>query len=144
MSTLQLSVPVWQRNIEELIGILKNLLNSPLLRFDDKLRSNLPDKHGIYVIYRTNKPEPVIIRAGRTKTAAEGLRQRIYRSHYMGNRDGNLRAQLVRGGVCPVMLDTKPWIQRNAAVRFLVIEDNELRKWAEYFMLSILRPEYCD
>lgn len=62
----------------------------------------------------------------------------------MGNCKGNLRAQLVRKGVCPAMLNAKLWIQRNAVVRFLVIEDDELRKWAEYFLLSVLRLEYCD
>jgi hypothetical protein len=62
----------------------------------------------------------------------------------MGDRQGNIRAQLVREGVCHDMVAAKSWIQRNAAVRFFVIEDDELRKWAEPFMLSVLRPEYCD
>jgi hypothetical protein len=144
MSTPQLSPTLSQQHVDELTAILNNLLNAPLFRFDAKLRASLPDKQGIYVFYRMDVGEPLVIRAGRTKTAAEGLRQRIYRSHYMGNRSGNLRAQLVRGGVCPDMEATKPWIQKNAAVRLLVIEDDGLRKWAEYFMLSVLRPEYCD
>jgi hypothetical protein len=144
MSTPQTNISLLQSHVDELTAVLCGLLNAPLLRFDDRLRSKLPDKHGIYVIYRIDTPEPIIIRAGRTKTAVEGLRQRIYRSHFMGNRHGNIRAQLVRGGVCPDVIATKSWIQTNAAVRFLVIEDDEQRKWAEHFMLSVLRPEYCD
>src|SRR5262245_31264752 len=103
MATRQVSFSFLQLRIAELSGVLNELLHAPLIRFDTQLRSNLPDKQGIYVIYRTDAPEPIIIRAGRTKTAAEGLRQRIYRSHYMGNRKGNLRAQLVGDGVCPDM-----------------------------------------
>jgi len=38
----------------------------------------------------------------------------------------------------------KLWMKHKAAVRFLIIEDDEIRKWAEYFMLSILQPEHCD
>jgi hypothetical protein len=144
MSTPQLSFSLRQQRVEELTNILNALLNAPLLRFDDRLHSTLPDRHGIYVLYRIDTPEMIILRAGRTKTAEGGLRQRIYRNHFMGNRQGNIRAQLVRGGVCPAMEATKPWLQRNAAVRVFVIEDDDLRKWAEHFMLSMLRPEYCD
>jgi hypothetical protein len=72
------------------------------------------------------------------------LLQRIYRNQYQGQQDGNLRAQLTNSGICPDKTIAKMWMKRNAAVRFLVIEDNATRMWAEYFMLSILKPAYCD
>lgn len=142
-ATPQLIVPLPHR-LQELTDILNQLLNAPLLRFDERLHSQMPDKHGIYAIYRMDLPEPTVIRAGRTKKAVGGLRQRVYRNQYQGDQDGNLRAQLVRSGVCSDTEVAKTWIQRNAAVRFSAIEDDQLRKWAEYFMLSLLRPEYCD
>ena len=56
-------------------------------------------KPGIYRIFDVGEPHETV-RAGRTKTAAGGLRQRVYQNHLMGDQKGNLRAQLVAGGVC--------------------------------------------
>ena len=79
---------------------LASLLDSPVIPFDDRCRSALPEEQGIYRIFDPRDPG-VTIRAGRTKTAAAGLRQRVYQNHLMGNQQGNLRAQLVGAGVCP-------------------------------------------
>jgi hypothetical protein len=62
----------------------------------------------------------------------------------MGQQPGNLRSQLVQSGTCSDIKMAKLWMKHKAAVRFLIIEDDEIRKWAEYFMLSILQPEHCD
>ena len=72
-----------------------------------------------------------VLRAGRTKTAAGGLRQRVYRNHFMGDQPGNLRSQLVQQAVCKTIEETKDWIRANCAVQYVVIEDDELRRWAE-------------
>jgi hypothetical protein len=133
-----------QERIMEMTAILHQLLNAPLHRFDERLHSRIPNKQGIYAIYRLDGAGPVVIRAGRTKTASGGLLQRIYRNQYQGQQDGNLRAQLTNSGICSDRTIAKLWMKRNAAVRFLVIENNTTRMWAEYFMLSILQPVYCD
>ena len=62
----------------------------------------------------------------------------------MGKQPGNLRAQLIHDGICADFETTKLWIRENCSVQFVVVEDNQLRRWAEYFMLAILRPLYCD
>ena len=84
------------------------------------------------------------MRAGKTKTAAGGLRQRVYRNHYMGDQTRNLRAQLVQQGMCKSMEDTKPWIRSNCVVQYAIIEDDATRPWVEYMMLAVLQPKYCD
>ena len=128
----------------ELERILRQLLCSNALAFDEQLHGLLPEQQGIYMIYAKNAKPGEVLRAGKTRTAAGGLRQRIYRNHFMGDQSGNLRSQLVQQGVCKTIEETKPWIRSHCSVRYTVIEDDETRKWAEYMMLAVLRPKYCD
>jgi len=129
--------------ISALKSQLEQLLNSPAIPFNDHCRNELPERHGIYRIFDPTKPDETV-RAGRTKTAAGGLRQRVYQNHLMGNQDGNLRAQLVADGVCPDPETAKRFIRESLAVQILVVEDEEERTWLEHFMLGVLRPRYCD
>jgi hypothetical protein len=128
----------------ELTAILAQLLNSDRVPFDERLRGCLPTGPGIYAIYARTAPTGGVLRAGRTKTAAGGLRQRIYQNHFHGNQNGNLRQQLVNKGVCGSIDETKSWICANCVVQFTVVEDDEMRRWAEYMMLAVLRPIHCD
>ncbi len=111
--------------------------------FDSKLRRSLPEEHGIYRIFDPSEPHATV-RAGRTKTAHGGLRQRIYQNHFMGAQPGNLRAQMVRAGVCPTLDHAKDFIRTNLRVQFLIRTDPEQRRWLEYVMLAALRPRFCD
>lgn len=124
--------------------LLEKLLLAPQLAFGDALRSKLPEDPGIYAIYVNGANPGEVLRAGRTKSAAGGLRQRIYQNHLIGTQSGNLRAQLVRDGQCMGLEEAKGWVRENCTVQFLVIVDEQLRRWAEHFMLSILRPKYSD
>jgi hypothetical protein len=54
---------------------LTELLSSPVIRFDNRCHSALPEEPGISRIFDPIKPGETV-RAGRTKTAAGGLRQR--------------------------------------------------------------------
>jgi len=122
---------------------LMGLLGSAVIRFNDRCHSALPEGHGIYRIFDPTKPDETV-RAGRTKTAARGLRQRVYQNHLMGRQAGNLRAQLVAGGVCTDLEMAKKLIQERLAVQVLIVEDDSERAWLEHFMLGVLRPRYCD
>jgi hypothetical protein len=62
----------------------------------------------------------------------------------MGNQKGNLRSELIASSTCVDFEEAKAWIQQNALVQFVVVRDDRLRAWADYFMLSILRPKHCD
>ena len=128
----------------ELEASVRQLLGSTALAFDEKLHGLLPERQGIYAIYAKSAKPGDVLRAGKTRTAAGGLRQRVYQNHLMGNQSGNLRAQLVQEGLCKGMEDTKPWIRANCVVQYAVIEDDDARKWAEYMMLAVLQPKYCD
>jgi hypothetical protein len=121
---------------------LTKLLDAPKLGFDKYLRSCLPDEHGIYRISLKGSDWKDSLRAGRTKTAQGGIRQRVYGNHYMGDQKGNLRQQLVESGYCINIGEAKVFLQESCEVQYLIIPDYEERKLAEYFVLAILRP-FC-
>ena len=122
---------------------LSELIRAPGIRFDERRRGALPESPGIYRIFDPASPSETI-RAGRTKTAAGGLRQRVYQNHLMGNQPGNLRAQLVAGGECADLDAAKHFIRERLGVQVFVIDDAAERAWLEHFMLGVLRPRYCD
>lgn len=118
--------PEWAtQRTAQLTAILAQLLNSPRVPFDDRLHAVLPTRPGIYAIYEKTAPAGEVLRAGRTKTAAGGLHQRIYQNHLHGNQSGNLRQQLVSKGVCAEISETKSWICANCVVQFTVVEKVE-------------------
>ena len=125
LDTIAAKLQAWLRSLE---GQLRRLLNSPVIRFDDRCHSALPKAHGIYRIFDPAKPDETV-RAGRTKTAARGLRQRVYQNHLMGNQTGNLRAQLVADRVCSDLEAAKRFMRDKLAVQVLVVEDAEERAW---------------
>ena len=130
----------WLRRLESLI---ENLITSPQIRFDDQCRQLLPEEHGVYRIFDPRKSNETI-RAGRTKTAAGGLRQRVYQNHLMGNQAGNLRAQLVNDGICSDLEGAKDLIRRDFVVQIFLLPDDKERALFEHFMLAVLRPRYSD
>jgi hypothetical protein len=122
---------------------LAALLRSPSIPFDDRCRSAIPEHHGIYRISDRSRPDDTV-RAGRTKSAAGGLRQRVYQNHLMGNQAGNLRAQLVAGGICQDLAAAKAYVRDQLVVQVLVVPGAEDRRWLEHFMLGVLMPQFCD
>ncbi|MFA4964865.1 MAG: hypothetical protein WC709_04410 [Thermoleophilia bacterium] len=119
--------------LARLEGDLERLLSAPVLRFDERCRSSLPEDHGIYRIFDPLRPH-VTVRAGRTKTAAGGLRQRVYQNHLMGDQRGNLCPQLVRAGLCSDLGAAKQYVRSTLALHYLVVHDPDERTWLEYFM----------
>jgi len=70
---------------QECLAILNNLLACEKLPFDETLHSALPELPGIYAVSLKEAETGEYLRAGRTKQGKDGLRQRIYRNHLMGN-----------------------------------------------------------
>ena len=134
---------VFEKRIKDFYWVLVALLNFPPFRFDASLRKSLPTKQGIYRIFDGRKPE-ITIRAGRTILAARGLQQRIYGNHFMGNQAGNLRQQLVNSRRADDLEGAKRLIKEHYWVQWAVIDDYEERKWAEYYVLAVLQPEFSD
>lgn len=134
---------MFQPRLQQLESQLRQLLLSSPLKFDESLHGKLPEAQGVYRIFNGAQPGETI-RAGRTKTAAGGLRQRVYRNHFMGDQKGNLRAQLVADRVCADIESAKLFIRENLVVQVLVVENDQERTWLEHFMLGVLQPRFCD
>ena len=125
------------REMEEMREILDRLLRAPGVSLDaeyDELRRKIPrlpddgrpgSNQGIYAIRYENAEPGEFLLAGRTKTAAYGLWQRV--KNHLGKTLPGLS------------------VNRNRClVQFVVIEDPNVRERAENFMLRRLRPRYCD
>ena len=131
------------RNMRELEAQFARLLTAPIIKFDRGCRRSLPETQGVYRIYHPDAPA-VTIRAGRTKEAAGGLRQRVYQNHLMGDQPVNLRAQLVGDRVCVNLEAAKGYIRESLVVQFLEVQGSKERTWLEHYMLGALQPRYCD
>ena len=134
---------MYENEINQLRRYLEDLVKAQKFRFDANISANLPTQHGLYRISLIEDVN-ITIRAGRTKTAQNGLQQRIYQNHFQGDQNGNLRRQLVSCGDCNNLEETKDYIRNNLQVQFLVLEEPVMRARAEYFMLSVLCPKFWD
>jgi len=130
-----------ERRIHTNSYYLEGLISSPQHRFDSRLRSLLPEKPGIYRILASSSHET--LRAG-TTISSNNLRQRVYQNHFMGTQSGNIRSQLVKGGMCKDLDEAKGFLKNFCTVQWIVIEDDQERKWAEHFVLAILQPTFGD
>lgn len=138
--------------------LLADLLDAAALPFDEKLVPTVQEEHGLYLIARRDDlGQCEYLHAGVTgctkRKRATGLRGRMD-DHFNGGGKGAgsdlvqkvidyLHAEL---GIAPGPVNPKTrniaqaWISKNCIVQWLVVGDDELRCWAEHYMLSILRP----
>lgn len=131
-----------QSRIDKNLNYLIALISSKNYSFDKTLRGSLPEEHGVYRIFEDGADWTSSLRIGRTDTG--GLKQRIYQNHFMGNQDGNIKAQLVKSGKFNNQEEAKNYLREKCKVQFIVIEDENERKWAEHFIISILQPQLSD
>jgi hypothetical protein len=88
-----------EARIAEGRSFVERLLAADEHTFAAGLRAALPERSGLYAITEKTAAPGDVLRAGRAKGGG-GLRQRIYMNHFMDDQAGNLRSQLVRGGIC--------------------------------------------
>ena len=118
--------------------VLGRLLNAPFVEFGKGLRAALPPRARHLAISQKDAAPGEYLRAGKTD---KSLRQRIYQNHWMGDQDGNLRKQLVKGRDCVSFDLTQAWICEHSRSQVLVIEAHRERTLAEHFVVAILKPK---
>lgn len=112
-------------------------------RYDDSLRGRLPTGKGLYLIARKNGPRGEYLHAGQSPKAKEGLHSRVWSQHFTqgGSRArSDLVQKVVDQGYARDKKAAQAWIRENCLVQWLVEEDQDLRCWAEHYMLSVVRP----
>ena len=120
------------------------LVSSEPYRFDENLESMLPSQPGIYRIFENGAGWSSSLLVGRTRTATDELRYRIYQNQYTGNQKSNIKAQLVKSGRFKDQDEARTYLEEQCRVQFIIIEDHADVKWAEHFILSILQPQFTD
>ncbi len=123
---------------------VKELVFSEQYGFDENLEGALPLKPGIYRILEDGSDWDSSLFVGRTRTTTDELRYRVYQNQYLGNSKSNIKAQLVKSKRFKDQEEAKKYIEEKCRVQFIIIEDDNERKWAEHFILSILQPEFGD
>ena len=126
------------------VEYVEALVSSEPYRFDENLESMLPSQPGIYRIFENGAGWTSSLLVGRTRTATDELRYRIYQNQYTGNQKSNIKAQLVKSGRFKDQDEAKTYLEEQCRVQFVVIEDVTDVKWAEHFILSILQPQFTD
>lgn len=132
-----------QQRISHYTSLLGKLISAQDFCFNNKLRKNLPEKPGIYRILEGGASWDSSLRVGRTD-AQNGLRQRVYRNHFMGSQSGNIKAQLVKAGRFSTQNEAKDYLSNSCRVQFIVVENEDERKWLEHFIISVLQPQFSD
>lgn len=134
---------IFEHRRDQYAEILERLLAAPAFAFDDSLRSRLPVKKGLYLIARKDGPKGEYLHGGQSPKAKEGLRSRVWRQHFSQGGD-RARSDLVQKVIDKRYADdkatAKAWIRANCLVQWVVEEDEDLRCWAEHYVLSLLRP----
>ncbi len=126
------------------VDYVKALVFSEQYSFGERLESVLPLEPGIYRIFENGSDWSSSLLVGRTRTATDELRYRVYQNQYIGNQKGNIKAQLVKSGRFKDQDEAKKYLEEKCKVQFIIMEDENERKWAEYFILSILQPQFTD
>jgi hypothetical protein len=134
----------WKRErYEENLVIVERLLAAMKHRFDETLRSSIPISPGLYAISKVNALPGDYLHAGRTGHGKRGLRGRVWDQHFGGGGRGaesDLVQKVQDFGFAQGRERAKAWIQLNCMVQWVVVEDEDTRKWAEHFLLSVLQP----
>lgn len=118
--------------------MLDILIASPKIRFDGELHGSIPAMGGVYRIMGC---DPAADYVGKSTN----MQSRVYRSHFMGNREvSTLKRKLIRGKHYDDENGVKEYFFRNCTVQFIEIADEAERNSFEHFAIAILRPIFND
>ena len=120
--------------------LLRQLLTSPQLVFDENLRRALSTDGGVYRVLEKGTNWQWSLYVG----TSTNLRRRVYEMHFKGNsRASILRKKLIRDGPCADESEVTRYLGERAAVQPLAMEDPE-KALFEHFAVAVLRPKYND
>jgi hypothetical protein len=95
-------------------ALLRALPDAPKIAFQGLKPSALPESPGVYRIFETSATFPETVYIGES----ENLRNRIYRSHLMGNTTvSTLKRKLVTSGRYPDTAAVKAYLRHDCSVQ---------------------------
>lgn len=129
--------------LESAREIYNKLINSKVYSFSSIVRSELPEKAGVYIIWHKDTEE--VLYVGRTRN----LKQRIYTNHLMGNKSSaRLKKYLVEDNIrYPEIVeysDAKEYIKENCNFQYILVEDNNERGHIEGLIGYLTDARYIE
>ena len=121
--------------------LLRALLQGPSISFGGLKPSSLPESPGVYRIFETSAVFPATVYVGET----ENLRNRIYRSHLMGNTTvSTIKKKLVSSGRYADASAVKSYLRHDCSVQFIEVAAERDRMRFEHFAVAMLGPYFND
>lgn len=129
--------------LESAREVYNQLINSKVHSFSNIVRSELPEKAGVYIIWLKDTEE--VLYVGRTRN----IRQRMYTNHLMGNKSSaRLKKYLVDDNIFhPEIVeysDAKKYIRENCNFQYILVEDNNERGHIEGLMGYLTNARYIE
>ncbi len=116
---------------------LEELLNRPIIYFDNDLKNNLPKSSGIYRIYKKDSINNETIYLGKSKD----LKRRLNNNHFRGStKNSTLRRKL---SLNLSNEEITSFLNQECNTQFIEIEEKYLSCFEHYF-IAILCPKYND
>jgi len=121
--------------VSHYVGKMNELLSKPNYSFSDVSSRDVPQEHGVYVIY--DKKLEKIIYIGRTRN----LKRRLLGDHKRGNIEGSqFRKALVQKLALKSETEITGYILKNCSFQFMVIKEFEEMVRLEHFATAVLAP----
>ena len=131
----------FQFQIGKFSDLLQRMLESPRISFRDLKPTSLPASPGVYRIFETSAVFPSTVYVGES----ESLRNRIYRSHLMGNTTvSTMKRKLVTSGRYRNAADVKAYLRQDCSLQFLLVPSERERMRLEHFAVAMLGPYLND
>lgn len=125
-----------QNRIEEGRAAVESLLLKESIPFLSPTVDQMPDKSGVYLF--SEKRTGRFLYIGRS----EVLKNRM-KDHWDGTTSSDLSRRLVKEGKVASVPSGREWIKDNVVIRWVTRDELNLEiKWAEYFAIGILRPDF--
>lgn len=130
--------------LQECDDILRKLITAPYYAFNEQLKKTIPLEHGVYAISKCGVKNGEYLHVGISKRGANGLKGRVWEQHFkIGGSSGDLIEKVKRNADSQRNISiskAREWIIAHCQVQWVVLNDPELRRWAEHYVLSALRP----
>jgi hypothetical protein len=89
-------------------------------------------------------PDGEYLHVGKTKKGRSGLLGRVWQQHYQtGGSPGDLIEKVRARGHAASAQEAREYIRQNCQVRWVVVENDDLRSWTEHYILALLKPIWC-
>lgn len=135
------------RNCELMLNsarkVYTEIFDSKIYSFSTIVRSELPEKAGVYAIWLKDTGE--VLYVGRTRN----IKQRLYTNHLMGNKlSARLKKYLVEDDINHPEIDdyvkAKEYIRQNCNFQFILCEDNNERGHIEGLLGYLTQARYIE